>query len=216
MIRDHLSNQSKLAQLFYGAEASANQMLQLSHGAKRLASELTTQTQTELKTTINTLVQRIELKSESITIKIRLAGLYDLVRAGDGDAKLNLPKDAMTQIHVPLQMRKRGVETKLIIGTIPQAACEPNQALVMLIAQAHHWLERLTSGSVTSIIDLAKQEQVDKNKISRALRFAYLSPDITRAILEGHQPVQLTADRMRRLPDLPMDWQEQKDLLGFA
>ncbi len=191
-------------------------MLQLAHGAKRLASELTTQTQAELKTTINTLVQRIELKSESITIKIRLAGLYDLVRAGDGDAKLNLPKDAMTQIHVPLQMRKRGVETKLIIGTIPQATPEPNQALIMLIAQAHHWLERLTSGSVTSIIDLAKQEQVDKNKISRALRFAYLSPDITRAILEGHQPVELTADRMRRLPDLPMGWQEQKDLLGFA
>lgn len=216
VIHDHLSNQSKVTELFCGAESSANQMLQLTHGAKRLASELTTQTQTELKTIINTLVQRIELKTESITIKIRLAGLYDLVRAGDGDAKLNLQKDAMMQIHVPLQMKKRGVETKLIIGTIPQATSEPNQALIMLIAQAHHWLERLTSGSVTSIIDLAKQEQVDKNKISRALRFAYLSPDITRAILEGHQPIELTADRMRRLPDLPMGWQEQKDLLGFA
>jgi site-specific DNA recombinase len=86
----------------------------------------------------------------------------------------------------------------------------------MLIAQAHHWLERLTSGSVVSIIDFAKQEQVDKNKISRALRFAYLAQHITRAILEGHQPVELTADRMRRLPDLPMGWQEQKDFLGFA
>ena len=216
VLRDHLSNQSKLAELFHGAESSASQMLQLTHGSKRLASELTTQNQTELKTTINTLVQRIELKTESITIKIRLAGLYDLVRAGEENAKFNLSKDAMTLIHAPLQMRKRGAETKLIIGTKPQAAPEPNQALIMLIAQAHHWLERLTSGSVASIIDLAKQEQFDKNKISRALRFAYLAPDITRAILEGHQPIELTADRMRRLPDLPMGWQEQKDLLGFA
>ena len=191
-------------------------MLQLTHGAKRLASELTTQTQTELKTSINTLVQCIELKTESITIKIKLAGLYDLVRAREENAELNLSKDAMTLIHAPLQLKKRGVETKLIIGTIPQATPEPNQALIMLIAQAHHWLERLTSGSVVSIIDLAKQEQVDKNKISRALRFAYLAPDITRTILEGHQPIELTADRMRRLPDLPMGWQEQKDLLGFA
>ncbi len=125
-------------------------------------------------------------------------------------------KDAMTQFHAPLQLKKRGVEPKLIIGTMPRAVCEPNQALIMLIAQAHHWLERLTSGSVASIIDLAKQEQVDKNKISRALRFAYLAPDITQAIVEGHQPVELTADRMRRLPDLPMAWQEQKHLLGFA
>jgi hypothetical protein len=216
VIRDHLSSQGKLAGLFAGVERSANQMMLLGHGAKRLASELTAQTPIELKTTINTLVQRIELKSESITIKVRLAALYDLVSAGDGDANLNLSKDDVTLIQVPLQLKKRGVETKLVIGTMPQIACEPNQALIMLIAKAHHWLERLTSGSVTSIIDLAKQEQVDKNKISRALRFAYLAPDITQAILEGHQPVELTVDRMRRLPDLPMAWQEQKDLLGFA
>jgi len=216
VIRDHLSSQGKLTELFAGVERSANQMMLLAHGAKRLASELTTQTPVELRTTINTLVQRIELKTESITIKVSLAALYDLVRAGDGDARFNLSKDAMTLIHAPLQLKKRGVETKLIIGTVPQAISEPNQALIMLIAQAHHWLERLTSGSVTSIIDLAQQEQVDKNKISRALRFAYLSPDITQAILEGRQPVELTADRMRRLPDLPMGWQGQKDLLGFA
>ena len=98
VIRDHLSNQGKLAELFAGAERSANQMLQLTHGAKGLASELTTQTPIELKTTINTLVQRIELKTESITIKVRLAAVYDLVRAGDGDARLSLSKDAMTLI----------------------------------------------------------------------------------------------------------------------
>jgi len=74
----------------------------------------------------------------------------------------------------------------------------------MLIAQAHYWLERLTNGTVPSIIDLAEEQRFDKNKISRALRFAYLAPDITQAILEGRQPVELTADRMRRLPDLPM------------
>ncbi len=86
----------------------------------------------------------------------------------------------------------------------------------MLIAQAHYWLERLTTGTVPSIIDLAEEQGVDKNKTSRALRFAYLAPNITQAILEGRQPVELTADRMRRLPDLPMNWQKQRDLLGFC
>lgn len=50
--------------------------------------------------------------------------------------------------------------------------------------------------------------QTDKNKISRALRFAYLTPDITQAILEGRQPVELTADGLRRLPELPTNWQD--------
>ena len=43
----------------------------------------------------------------------------------------------------------------------------------------------------------------------------YLAPNIPQAVLEGRQPVELTADRMRRLPDLPMNWQKQRDLLGF-
>ncbi|NNJ77028.1 MAG: hypothetical protein HKP56_17940, partial [Anderseniella sp.] len=73
-----------------------------------------------------------------------------------------------------------------------------------------------TTGSVASVFELAAEEEVDKNKISRALRFAYLAPDITQAILEGRQPVELTADRMRRLPELPLNWQEQRNLLGFA
>ncbi len=123
--------------------------------------------------------------------------------------------DATKTIHAPLQIKKRGVETKIVIGDRSHAAAEPNQALIMLVAQAHHWLERLTDGSAISIIKLSREEQVDKNKISRALRFAFLAPDITQAIVEGRQPVQLTADRLRRLSDLPMDWQSQRNLLGF-
>jgi hypothetical protein len=122
-------------------------------------------------------------------------------------------------VHAPLHIRKRGVESKQIIGDsslIASIASEPDQPLITLIAQAHHWLERLTTGSVASVFELAAEEEVDKNKISRALRFAYLAPDITQAILEGRQPVELTADRMRRLPELPLNWQEQRNLLGFA
>ncbi len=216
LLQDYLSDQGKLAKLFSYAESSANQMLQLVQGAKRLASELTTQPHTELKTIIATLVQRIELKTESITIKVSLTGLCELIGVTETSAKLNSQMDAVKTIQAPLQMKKRGVETKLIIGDRLQAASEPNQALIMLIARAHHWLERLRSGSVASIIDLAEEQGVDKNKISRALRFAYLAPDITQAILEGRQPVELTADRMRRLSDLPMNWQKQRDLFGFC
>ena len=44
---------------------------------------------------------------------------------------------------------------------------------------------------------------------------SYLAPDIVRALLKGRQP--LTPGRLLRLSkDLPHDWNEQGQFLGFA
>jgi hypothetical protein len=48
------------------------------------------------------------------------------------------------------------------------------------------------------------------------LPLAYLAPDITQAILEGRQPVDLTAFRLKRIGALPVSWAEQRRLLGFV
>ena len=39
--------------------------------------------------------------------------------------------------------------------------------------------------------------------------------DQAEAILNGRQPETLTAGSLRRLPDLPLDWTEQRRALGF-
>jgi len=44
---------------------------------------------------------------------------------------------------------------------------------------------------------------------------AFLAPDIVEAILDGTQPVDLTAETLSRLPDLPVSWADQRALLGF-
>jgi hypothetical protein len=50
---------------------------------------------------------------------------------------------------------------------------------------------------------------------SQILRLAYLAPDITTAILEGRQPSGLTATMLVEHP-LPLSWQAQRAVLGFA
>jgi hypothetical protein len=46
------------------------------------------------------------------------------------------------------------------------------------------------------------------------IRLAYLAPGITRSILQGTQPAQLTlADLMQR--DIPANWSEQRSAFGF-
>lgn len=215
LLTDTLSDQDKLMSLFSDEDLTADWMLHISRESAKLARGLAEQTKGELKGSIGTLVRRVELRSESVVIQIKLTGLRDLMAVELPNSLDSLSVDATRTIRSPLQIKKRGVETKLVIGDRAHVAAEPNQSLIMLVAQAHHWLERLVTGPAVSIIELSREEQVDKNKISRALRFAFLAPDITQAIVEGRQPVELTADRLRRLPDLPMDWQSQRDLLGF-
>ena len=47
----------------------------------------------------------------------------------------------------------------------------------------------------------------------RLIGLAFLSPELIEAILQGRQPVALTATRLTEL-DLPLDWTEQQKLLA--
>ena len=51
---------------------------------------------------------------------------------------------------------------------------------------------------------------------NRLARLSYLAPDIVSAIIEGRQPPSLSGRRLLRAADLPLDWQGQRALLGFA
>jgi len=44
---------------------------------------------------------------------------------------------------------------------------------------------------------------------------AFLAPDIIRAIMNGTQPIHLTGDYLKRHAPLPLDWEDQRKLLGF-
>jgi hypothetical protein len=50
---------------------------------------------------------------------------------------------------------------------------------------------------------------------ARLLRLAYLSPEITRAIVHGRQPVDFSAAELLRATRLPLAWQAQNAALGF-
>ena len=64
--------------------------------------------------------------------------------------------------------------------------------------------------------DLARRSSVDQGDVSRILPLAFLAPDIVEAILNGEQPPELTAARLKRMRHLPSDWQQQRRHLGFA
>ena len=82
--------------------------------------------------------------------------------------------------------------------------------------QAKVWFDDLASGSALSIRALARREKVHERDISRVLQLAFLAPDIVEAILAGRHPQGVTVYFLKRLPNLPGGWSDQRRLLGFA
>jgi hypothetical protein len=62
---------------------------------------------------------------------------------------------------------------------------------------------------------LAERNGINGSYFTRVLRLAYLAPDIVEAIVAGRQPAELTAERLVRVQDLPLDWLGQRVYLGF-
>jgi site-specific DNA recombinase len=88
----------------------------------------------------------------------------------------------------------------------------PNQSLIQSIVRAHVWTQRLRDGTFESIEALAEANGLHSKVIRLALRLAFLSPDMTSAILEGRQQTWLSLARIPKL--LPLPWTEHQNLLG--
>ena len=52
--------------------------------------------------------------------------------------------------------------------------------------------------------------------VTRVTHLAMLAPDIVQKITHGDHPPALNAERLIHLVPLPMDWTEQRSLLGCS
>ena len=77
-------------------------------------------------------------------------------------------------------------------------------------------LVQLSTGRAESIPALAESEGVTSNDISRVLQLVFLKPSIIESILDGKQPIEMTAHTLKRAGELPLLWGEQEMRLGIA
>jgi site-specific DNA recombinase len=95
-------------------------------------------------------------------------------------------------------------------GNAPEVA--RNESLIQSIVRAHAWVHCLQEGAYESIEQLAEANRLHPKVVRQALRLAFLSPDVTSAILEGGQPCGLSLARIPKL--LQLLWTEHRSLLG--
>jgi site-specific DNA recombinase len=88
------------------------------------------------------------------------------------------------------------------------------QNLVKAIARAHDWFGRIARGDANGVGDIASAERLCRTYVIRVLCLAFLAPTITKAILEGRQPVEVTAKRLiGSALNLPRLWTDQAQSL---
>jgi hypothetical protein len=154
-------------------------------------------------------VDRIELSPIRLRVILSAAALVPSTREAID------PQEAVLLRDVPLRIKRRGVEMRLVIEGRSASPTNPDPVLLKEIRRAHRCFEALVSGQVGSVAELATLEEISDRYVSSVLPLAFLAPDIVEAIAAGRQPSDLTAHRLIRAVDLPIAWSAQKQLLGF-
>lgn len=216
-LTDLLSDTAKLMHVTGLPDLTPHKVTSLEAHATNIKARLTATSIDAQRTQLIDLVKRVHISPTQLILKLRRSVLlpdngWSNVETdqSDDDAR----KDIFT-LDYPLQMKRRGVETKLILGG--QALSEPDPELIKLIATARSWYAVLKDGAYPTIGSIAKAHNMDIGDVSRTLKLAFLAPSIVTDLIRGQHPVDLTAETLRRQStNLPLDWNQQRAFLGLA
>jgi hypothetical protein len=187
---------------------------------RQIAEEFPTMAPDQTRAMLMALIARVDLKPDRVEIKLLRQNLIELlhaqstVRSTQGGKSYKESDDLLT-LKVKARLQRVGREMRMLVENgDEQTLADPG--LLRIIARAHDIHERLMQSTDLPLHAIANQERVTPGYISRLLRLPLLAPDIVTAIVNGKNPPQLTAKKLMRLAlEIPIDWTEQRKLLGF-
>lgn len=158
------------------------------------------------------IVARIDVLEECIELTVDPANL--------GNA-LGLQQTTSTEplvLLVAATKVRHGHQLRLVIPGPQSLTIAPtgrDERLVALVAEAHTARKLILASPDKSIAAIAASTNRCRTRLGKLSAIACLAPDIVAAIVEGRQPATLTARALQDL-DLPLDWADQRALLGFG
>jgi site-specific DNA recombinase len=66
------------------------------------------------------------------------------------------------------------------------------------------------------VLAIAQEHRLASADVTRVVYLAFLAPDIVQTIVRGEQPIELNVKRLLAIARLPMDWAEQRRVLGLG
>ena len=112
---------------------------------------------------------------------------------------------------------RSGLQTRLVPPGVQTTGSQaPDERLVRLVANAHAARLAIAEAGDRSVDVIAEEQGFTSHYFAQLARLGGLAPDIVTAILEGRQPAALIRTRLARTKALPLDWNEQRRMFGFA
>ncbi|MGB9647855.1 MAG: recombinase family protein, partial [Stellaceae bacterium] len=164
---------------------------------------------------LTALIERIEVRIDQIDIRLRprrLGALLDRVAT----PSQGVSDDETEILSVPVRLRRAGREIRMVIDGTDRFPAKADARLIKLLLRARRFNATIAQGEGVPFAALAQREGVSGSYFMRLVRLSYLAPDITQAILDGRQPHDLTAEKLLAHSRLPLAWQDQRIVLGFA
>ena len=158
-----------------------------------------------LSTTLELLDAKVTIEQHNLRIELDRARLAGALRIGGQDNLLREP----IFIDNPVALKRRGIELRLVYTAPDAQPASKDQNLIDLVRRGWSAWHQLVTGP-------RSDNPVERSHLVRLARLRFLAPDITAAILEGRQPVELTARSLLRCSELPVGWDDQRRALGFC
>ena len=174
-----------------------------------LAERLAEQVRAKDYQVVRELVSSVRVRASEITIELSAEALAGKLKIERGNGTY---ADVISLV-AKVRLTRTGRSVRLVHSNgLAANMGTSDPGLVALLVTARRWWDRLATGEI-DIATLSREEGVNDSWMSRVFRVNFLSPRIIDAILTGTQPVNLNARWLRR-NDLPLDWDEQWELLA--
>ena len=216
LVRDHLrslfASPADISDAVAPLDLDAGTLDVALHQAHRLSQRWLAMAPAEVNKLDRDVVERVTVASNSIEICLNRVKVATTL----GVASTSQPPDlGPVVVSIEATLRRAGKGKRLVIenGT----AVHVSAGLAALIARAVAMRDRLVSGAEDSIEAMTERLGMGKGQLTALVRLSYLAPHIVRALIKGSQPIGLTPTRLLRLSnDLPHDWRDQRQFLGFT
>jgi hypothetical protein len=215
LVRDRLraffSSRSDVGDALAPLDLDAHSLDAALHTASALSERWLAAPPSEMRSLVRDTVVQVIIAADRIDVRLSRAKVAAALQA---KARSKPDLDAVV-LSIEAILRRAGKGKRLIIAN--GVSAEINQGIIELIKEAYAIRSQLLSGSDDSIEAMSARIGMNKFRLTSLVRLSYLPPGIIRALLAGQHPIALTPTRLLRLSkDLPHDWQEQRQFLGFA
>jgi site-specific DNA recombinase len=219
-LRTFLSDQGAILDVIRDEHADGIRQNRLIGRGRQIAEELETFAPDQIRAMLMALFSRVDIKPDRVKITVRRGRLVELLGAQPFDpttqgGKSGEESEEVLTLTVMARLQRVGREMRMLVeNSDDQTSADPG--LLRIVARAHDIQERLMENTDLTVHVIASQERVSANYVYRLLRLPTLAPEIITAIVNGKNPPQLTAKKLMRMtPQIPVDWAEQRKLLGF-